>query len=40
MRRGFEEVRFGPRSPAPSVSELIDIFMDFETSLKGRNEPG
>jgi hypothetical protein len=35
----FWNFRFGPKSPAPSVSELIDIFMDFETSLKGRNEP-
>jgi hypothetical protein len=35
----FWNFRFGPKAPAPSVSELIDIFMDFETSLKGRNEP-
>ncbi len=32
----FWNFRFRPKSPAPSVSELIDIFMDFETSLKGR----
>lgn len=36
----FWNFRFGPKSNAPSVSELIDIFMDFETSLKGRTEPG
>jgi hypothetical protein len=35
----FWNFRFGPKSPPPSVSELIDIFMDFETSLKGRKEP-
>jgi hypothetical protein len=29
----FWNFRFGPKSPPPSVSELIDIFMDFETSL-------
>ncbi|MBX9802413.1 MAG: hypothetical protein K2Y04_06550 [Caulobacteraceae bacterium] len=34
----FWNFRFRPKSPAPSVSELIDIFMDFETSLKGRSE--
>jgi len=34
----FWNFRFGPKSAAPSVSELIDIFMDFETSLKGRSE--
>jgi hypothetical protein len=34
----FWNFRFCPKSPAPSVSELIDIFMDFETSLKGRSE--
>jgi hypothetical protein len=33
----FWNFRFGPKSAAPSVSELIDIFMDFETSLKGRS---
>ncbi len=36
----FWNFRFGPKSPAPSVSELMDIFMDFETSLKGRSEVG
>ena len=34
----FWKFRFGPRSAPPGVSELIDIFMDFETSLKGRSE--
>jgi hypothetical protein len=34
----FWNFRFCPKSEAPSVSELIDIFMDFETSLKGRPE--
>jgi hypothetical protein len=34
----FWKFRFGTRSAPPGVSELIDIFMDFETSLKGRSE--
>ena len=34
----FWNFRFRPKSAAPSASELIDIFMDFETSLKGRSE--
>lgn len=32
----FWNFRFGPRSPRVQVEELIDIFMDFETSLAGR----
>jgi hypothetical protein len=35
----FWNFRFRPKAPAPSVSELIDIFMDFESSLKGRSDP-
>ncbi|MBX9804112.1 MAG: hypothetical protein K2Y04_15290 [Caulobacteraceae bacterium] len=34
----FWKFRFGSKPAPPSVSELIDIFMDFETSLKGRSE--
>ncbi|NBB50398.1 hypothetical protein GVN24_19165 [Rhizobium sp. CRIBSB] len=34
----FWKFRFRPKSAPPSVSELLDIFMDFETSLKGRSE--
>jgi len=34
----FWKFRFGPKSPASSPSELMDIFMDFETSLRGRSE--
>lgn len=34
----FWNFRFGPQSPPPSVEELIDIFMDFETGLKGRGD--
>jgi hypothetical protein len=34
----FWNFRFRPKAPAPSPSELIDIFMDFETSLRGRSE--
>jgi hypothetical protein len=30
----FWNFRFGPKSEAPTVTELIDIFMDFEASLK------
>lgn len=35
----FWNFRFRPKSPAPTPSELIDIFMDFETSLRGRSDP-
>lgn len=34
----FWKFRFGPNSPAPTAPELMDIFMDFETSLQGRSE--
>jgi hypothetical protein len=34
----FWKFRFGPNSPAPTAPELMDIFMDFETSLQGRGE--
>jgi len=34
----FWNFRFGPRSSAPGVEELIDIFMDFEVSLRGRDD--
>ena len=32
----FWNFRFGPKSPPVGVDELIDIFMDFETGLMGR----
>lgn len=32
----FWSFRFGPKSPPVGVDELIDIFMDFETGLMGR----
>lgn len=32
----FWNFRFGPTSPPVGVDELIDIFMDFETGLMGR----
>jgi hypothetical protein len=32
----FWGFRFGPKSPPVGVDELIDIFMDFETGLMGR----
>ena len=35
----FWKFRFGPKSPAPTAPELMDIFMDFETSLQGRSDP-
>ena len=35
----FWNFRFNPRSPRVQVEELIDIFMDFEASLAGRNTP-
>lgn len=34
----FWNFRFGPRAPAPGVDELIDIFMDFEVGLRGRDD--
>jgi hypothetical protein len=34
----FWNFRFRPKAPPPGVTELIDIFMDFETSLRGRSE--
>lgn len=34
----FWNFRFGPRASAPGVDELIDIFMDFEVSLRGRDD--
>lgn len=35
----FWNFRFGPRAPRISVEELIDVFMDFESSLAGREIP-
>ncbi len=32
----FWRFRFGPKAPPVGVDELIDIFMDFETGLMGR----
>ena len=32
----FWRFRFGPKAPPVGVEELIDIFMDFETGLMGR----
>jgi hypothetical protein len=34
----FWTFRFGPHAVPPSVEELIDIFMDFETGLRGRGD--
>lgn len=34
----FWNFRFAPKAPAPGVDELIDIFMDFETGLRGREQ--
>ncbi|MBB5746520.1 hypothetical protein [Brevundimonas variabilis] len=33
----FWNFRFGPKASPPGVDELIDIFMDFEVSLRGRD---
>src|SRR5690606_15131499 len=32
----FWRFRFNPKAPPVGVDELIDIFMDFETGLRGR----
>lgn len=34
----FWNYRFGPRASAVGVDELMDIFMDFEVSLRGRED--
>ncbi len=34
----FWNFRFGYKAPPPGVEELIDIFMDFEVSLRGRDD--
>lgn len=34
----FWNYRFSPRASAPGVDELMDIFMDFEVSLRGRDD--
>lgn len=34
----FWNFRFGPYAVAPGPEELIDIFMDFESGLRGRDE--
>jgi len=34
----FWNFRFGPRASPPGVDELIDIFMDFEIGLRGRDD--
>jgi hypothetical protein len=34
----FWNFRFGPKASKPGVDELIDIFMDFEVGLRGRDE--
>ncbi len=34
----FWNYRFGPKASAPGADELMDIFMDFEVSLRGRDQ--
>jgi len=36
----FWTFRFGPYAKPPAAEELIDIFMDFEVGLRGRDETG